>query len=182
MKSLFLIVAVSITAIVFIMANAVPDGRVVNGFEPEPKSSSVQHPESQDAELVVAAYIKAAQGNYETAMLCFIADLETLPHRQPREDSQPQPEANFDNKRAGKRLGVIDEIGHEALFKEDPEYIRNLRLQVERMESKCKPPGNCRVRVFFENFENREIVRDYIVYQIDGIGWRIVSVLSAIDW
>lgn len=182
MKAIFLIVAVSMAAIVFIMSTVVPDGRVVNGFEPEPKSLSVEHPESQDAELVVSAYIKAAQDDNEIAIFRYIADLETLPHRQRREDSQPQPEANFDNKRAGKRLGVIDEIGHEALFKEDPEYIRNLRLQVERMESKCKPPGNCRVRVFFENFENREIVRDYIVYQIDGIGWRIVSVLSAIDW
>ena len=55
-----------------------------------------------------------------------------------------------------------------------------MRLVVEKMESKCKTPSNCRVRVFFEKFENREIVHDYIVYHINGTEWKIVSVLSAL--
>lgn len=182
MKAIFLILAVSITAIVFIVSTTVPEGRVVNGFEPESKSSSVQHPESQDAELVVAAYIKAAQNNDQNALLGYVADLDTLPHRQRQKDLQSTPEANLENGRAGSRLGIIDEVGHDALVNDEPEYIRNLGLIVERMESQCSTVGNCRVRVFFAKFENREIVHDYVVYHIDEIGWRLVSVLPALDW
>jgi len=183
MKAIFLIIVVSVTAIVSIVTIVNREERKAEVSSPEPKASIAPHLESLDAELVVASYVKAAQDNNEKVLLGHIADLDTLPHRQRKNDLQPTPEASIEDNRVGRRLlDLVDEVGHDLLAKETPEYIRRLRLVVARMESKCSTPSNCRVRVFYEKFANREIVHDYIVYQIDGIGWKIVSVLPALEY
>lgn len=180
MKAIFVILIISVTIAVSIATIVKREAQEPDRSYPEAKSSATPDLESRDAELVVAAYIKAAQENNEKVLLGYIADLATLPHRQRKKDPQPTPETSVEGNRAGHNMGIIDEVGHDLLPKEEPEYIRILRLVVEKMESKCKTPSNCRVRVFFEKFENREIVHDYIVYHINGTEWKIVSVLSAL--
>lgn len=187
-----MILLISVIALISVVTIVKREAQEPDRSYPEAKSSATPDLSSRDAELVVAAYIKAAQENNEKALLGYIADLATLPHRQ-RKKKNPQstPELDPEDKRAeqetripraGRNTGIIDEVGNDLLPKEEPEYIRNLRLVVEKMESKCSTPSNCRVRVFFAKFENREIVHDYVVYHIDEIGWRIVSVLPALDW
>jgi hypothetical protein len=183
MKAIFLIIVVSVTAIVSIVTIVNREEREAEVSSPEPKASITPDLGSRDAEMVVTLYIKAAQENNEKALLGYIADLDTLPHRQRNNDPQPSPEADVEDIRVGRRLlDLVDEVGHDLLPKDEPQYIRNLGLVVEKIESKCSTPIKCRVRAFFERFENREIVHDFIVYQIDGIGWKIVSVLPATEW
>lgn len=181
MKSLFIIFVVSLAGTFSIATLVNREEQSAKAFYPEPKASITPDLESRAAEMVVGLYIKAAQDNNEKALLGYIADLDTLPHRQPQKDPELSREPNVEDERVGRRLlDIVDEVGHDLLSKDEPKYIRNLGLVVARFESKCSTPTKCRVRAFFERFENREIVHDYIVYQIDGIEWKIVSVLPAI--
>lgn len=177
-KSLIIPLVVFGVAVFSVAAIVDREERRVETNYPEVEVTPTPESPAVGAEAAVAGYIRAAHDNNEKALLGYIADLATLPHRQPGYHSEPMPHTtgpdNSSIKIVGTDEALLDELGHQLLPRDEIVLLRD--EFVDRMESKCSSQSRCQVRVFFKD----GVAHDFIVYYIRDDGWKIVSVLSSL--